>query len=125
MTREIFSKLRYQGLRHRLGLAECFDLRQVADEALSTEIYTPSLVDAALDADETLYEIGAAFEKALEELAIVLPESAEGCCWKLLSHYINQIKSGVIEPHIGLRRIMEVYYGCNSERTTTYFGDLL
>lgn len=118
------SQLRFQGLRYRLGLANCIELRQTANEALDAGIYTPSLVDAALDVDERLYEIGAAFEKALAELEIVLPDSKEECCWALLHHHVNQIESGVTKPQPGLKGVMEVYYGCNLyEQSTDYVGD--
>ncbi len=120
----MFSQLRFQGLRYRLGLAKWMELRLTSDEALDAGIYTPSLVDAALDADEWLHEIGAAFEKALQELEIVLPDSQEGCCWALLHHYISQIESGVVKPQLGLKGVMEVYYGCNLyDRSTDYVGD--
>jgi hypothetical protein len=85
---EMLSQLRFQGLCHRLGLAKWPELRQVADEALNAEIYTPSLVDAAFDANEWLHEIGEAFEKALKALDIHLPKSKEECCWSLLHYYI-------------------------------------
>jgi hypothetical protein len=121
---EIFAKLRFQGLRHRLGLADWCELRQIADEALNAEIYTPSLVDAALDTDARLDQVGAAFEQALKELTIALPESKEDCCWELLRYQISQIERGAIEPQTGLRGVMEVYYGCELYKSSTYYtGD--
>ena len=120
----MFSQLMSQGLRYRLGLAKWMELRQIADEALDAEIYAPSLVDAALDADEWLHEIGAAFEKALVELGIALPNSQEECCWALLHHYISQIESRATKPQPGLEGVMEVYYGCKLyDRDTNYVGD--
>jgi hypothetical protein len=120
----MLSQLRFQGLRHRLGFAKWPELRQVADEALNADIYTPSLVDAALDAGEWLHEIGAALEKALEELKITLPQSEDGCCWALLHHHVSQIETGLITPWAGLKGVMEVYYGCRLyDRSTDYVGD--
>jgi hypothetical protein len=124
IQREMLSQLRFQGLRHRLGLAEWPELRQVADEALNAEIYTPSLVDAAFDANEWLYEIGAAFEKALKALEIYIPESKEECCWSLLHYHISQIESGVVQPQTGLKGVMEAFYGCKLfDQSTNYVGD--
>jgi hypothetical protein len=124
MLTEFMSQLRFQGLRYRLGLASCLALRQAADAALNAGIYSPSLVDAALDADEHLSEIGSAFEKALDELAIRLPETLEDCCWALLQCHISQIASGETTVKAGLAGIMEVYYGCNLyEQSNHYVGD--
>jgi hypothetical protein len=119
---QMLSQIRFQGLRHRLGFAKWPELRQVADEALNADIYTPSLVDAALDAGEWLHEIGAAFEKALEELEINLPQSEDSCCWALLHHHVSQISTGLITPWAGLEGVMEVYYGCRIQ-CTNYVGD--
>jgi hypothetical protein len=107
----MLSQLRFQGLRHRLRLASWQDLRQVADEALNAGIYTPSLVDAALDAGEWLHEIGAAFEKSLKELEITLPRSEDDCCWALLDYHVSQIATGLTTPLDGLKGLMEVDSG--------------
>ena len=109
---QILEQLRFHGLRFRLGLANCSELRQVADAALNAGIYSPSLVDAALDAEAWLWEIGIAFQKALSELSITLPDSKEECCWEVLRYHIEQIASQEIEPFTGLQGIMQVYYGC-------------
>jgi hypothetical protein len=108
---QMLSQLRFQGLRHRLRLASWQDLRQVADEALNADIYTPSLVDAALDAGDWLHEIGAAFEKALEELKITLPQSEDDCCWALLHYHVSQISTGLTTPWAGLKGVIEVDSG--------------
>ena len=117
-------QLRFHGLRYRLGLATWLELRQVADAALNAGIYSPSLVDAALDAERNLWEIGSAFEKALIELGLALPESQEECCWKVLTHYINQIANKEVKPLTGLKGVMEVYRVCQLyERSKDYVGD--
>ncbi|MEM7761124.1 MAG: hypothetical protein AAF298_23795 [Cyanobacteria bacterium P01_A01_bin.40] len=117
-------QLKFHGLRYRLGLATWLELRQVSDAALNAEIYSPSLVDAALDAEENLWEIGLAFEKALSELELTLPESQDDCCWKALEYYINQIANKEVEPLTGLKGIMEVCWGCQLyEQSKDYVGD--
>lgn len=117
-------QLRFHGLRYRLGLATSSELRQVANSALNTGIYSHSLADAALDTEERLEEIGAAFEKALVELSITLPESREECCWEVLRYYIKQIASQEINPFAGLRGIIEVYYGLTDViHSNHYVGD--
>ena len=116
--------LRFHGLRFRLGLANCSELRQVADAALNAGIYSPSLVDAALDAEEWLWEIGIAFQKALSELSITLSDSKEECCWEVLRYHIGQIASQEVEPFAGLKGIMQVYYGCQDLiQSDRYIGD--
>jgi hypothetical protein len=107
---EILLQLRVYGLRYRLGLAESRELRQIADDALNAEIYSPSLVDAALDAAEWLHSIGAAFELALQELAIMLPESDEDCCRALVAYYVGAIANQNVNPQQGLIGIKEIYY---------------
>ncbi len=120
----MLSQLRFQGLRYRLGFAKWSELRQVADAALNADIYTPSLVDAALDAGEWLHEIGPALEKALEALKITLPKSEDDCCWALLQCYISQIAGELTTPRAGLDGVMEVYDGCNLyDRSIGYVGD--
>ncbi|MEM8543927.1 MAG: hypothetical protein AAGF66_08050 [Cyanobacteria bacterium P01_H01_bin.119] len=120
----MLTQLRFHGLRHRLGLATCSELRQIADSALEAGIYSPSLVDAALDAEEELWEIGTAFEKALTELGITLPTSQEECCWEILSHHIEQIANKEVEPLKGLEELMKVYRGCQiHEQSKDYVGD--
>ena len=120
----MLTQLRFHGLRHRLGLATCSELRQIADSALEEEVYSPSLVDAALDAKEELWEIGTAFEKALTELEITLPTSQEKCCWEILSYHIEQIANEEVKPLTGLEGLMEVYRGCQlQEQSKDYAGD--
>lgn len=114
--------MRLHGLRYRLGLATWFELREAADTALNAGIYSPSLVDAALDADECLWEIGTAFEKALHELGLTLPESQEECCWEVLKHYIEQIENEEVEPVLGLKGVMEVYQGCQLYDCSQYYA---
>lgn len=121
----MLEQLRFHGLRYRLGLAICSELRQIANAALNAGIYSLSIVDAALDAEERLGEIGPAFEKALSELAVTLPESREECCWEALRHYIKQIANKEVKPLTGLGGVMEVYMGCLQlfEHSKHYVGD--
>jgi hypothetical protein len=84
-------QLKLHGLRYRLNLANRDELRLAAFTALNAGICTPSLLEAALDAEDRLDEIGSAFEKTLQELGITLPASREDCCWAMLRYYINQI----------------------------------
>lgn len=120
----MLGQLRFHGLRYRLGLASSSELRQIADSALNAGFYSPSLLDAAMDAEERLEEIGTAFEKALNELSVTLPESREECCWEVLRHSIKQIASQEVKPFTGLKEIIEVYYGCDDIiRSKHYVGD--
>ena len=120
----MLSQLKFHGLRYRLGLATCSELRQTADAALNAEIYSPSLVDAALDAEECLWEIGAAFEQALDELGLMLSETRHECCWEVLRYCITQIANQGIEPLTGLNGVMEVYRGCQLYgQSRHYVGD--
>ncbi len=118
------SQLVFNGLRYRLGLTTCLELRQIADATLNAGIYSPSLVEAALDAEESLDKIGIAFEKALGELGLTLPNSQHECIWALLRHYIRQIADRDVEPITGLKGIMEVYWSCQLfEQSKDYVGD--
>jgi hypothetical protein len=117
-------KLKFHGCRLRLNLATCTELRKVADEALNEGFYSPSLVDAALDAENNLCGIGPAFMDALAELEVVVPESIEDCIWETLRYSIQQMAKLAIEPEVGLEEIMEVYRGCNLyERSQGFVGD--
>ncbi|XGB42099.1 MAG: hypothetical protein LVS60_18365 [Nodosilinea sp. LVE1205-7] len=109
----MFDKLKFYGSRYRLNLATCTELREVADEALNGGFYSPTLVDAAIDAENNLLEIGPAFMDALAELGVVVPESIEECIWGVLHYSIQQIATLAVEPEVGLAGIMEVYRGCN------------
>jgi hypothetical protein len=120
----MFDKLKFCGSRYRLNLATFTELRKVADEALNAGFYSPALVDAALDAQDSLLEIGPAFMDALAELKVVVPESIEECIWGVLHYSIQQITTLAIEPEVGLAGIMEVYRGCNlHERSQQFVGD--
>ncbi|MBD2038337.1 hypothetical protein H6F76_25625 [Leptolyngbya sp. FACHB-321] len=120
----MLGQLRFYGLRYRLGLATSYELRQIADSALNAGLYSPSILDAALDAEERLEEVGTAFEKALNELSVTLPESREECCWEILRHSIKQIASQEVKPFTGLKEIIEVYYGCQDVIHSNYYvGD--
>ena len=122
--KEIVSYLVFNGLRYRLSLATCLELRQSADATLNAGIYSPSLVEAALDAEERLDRIGMAFEKALGELGLTLPNSQEECIWALLRHHIRQIADRDVKPVTGLKGIMEVYWNCQLfEQSKNYVGD--
>jgi hypothetical protein len=118
----MLAQLRFYGLRYRLGLATWLELRQVADAALNAEIYSPSLVDAALDAREWLWEIGVAFEKALSELGLTLPSSQEECCWEVFRYCINQIANKETEPLTGLEGVMEVYRSCQLQKQSKHYA---
>jgi inactivated superfamily I helicase len=61
-------QLKLHGLRYRLNLANRDELRLAAFTALNAGTCTPSLLEAALDAEDRLDEIGSAFEKTLQEL---------------------------------------------------------
>lgn len=91
----MLSQLEFHVIRYRLGLASSSELRQVAKTAIDLGTYSPSLVDAAFDAEERLAEIGSAFEKALQELGMAFPESEDDCRWALLRYHISQIANGV------------------------------
>lgn len=120
----MFDKLKFYGSRYRLNLATCTELREVADEALNAGFYSPALVDAAIDAEDNLAEIGPAFMNTLAELEVVVPKSIEECIWGVLYYSIQQIATLVVEPEVGLVRIMEVYRGCNlHERSQKFVGD--
>ena len=119
-----FDKLMFCGSRYRLNLATCTELRQVADEALNAGYYSSSLVDAALDAENILWEVGPAFVAALAELKVVVPESTEECIWIVLHYPTQQIATLAVEPEVGLASIMEVYRGCNLyDRSQNFVGD--
>ena len=119
-----FDKLMFYGSRYRLNLATCTELRQVADEALNAGYYSSSLVDAALDAENVLWEVGPAFMIALAELNVVVPESIEECIWIVLNYPTQQIATLAVEPEVGLASIMEVYRGCNLyDRSQNFVGD--
>jgi hypothetical protein len=120
----MFDKLKFHGSRYRLNLATCTELREVADEALNAGFYSPALVDAALDAENNLWEIGSAFMDALTELEVVVPESIEECIWGVLHYSIQQIAILAVAPEVGLASIMEVCRGCNLyERSQNFVGD--
>ena len=120
----MFDKLKFYGSLYRLNLATFNELRKVADEALNAGFYSPALVDAALESDDNLLEIGPAFVDALAGLEVVVPESIEECIWGVLHYSIQQIATLVVEPEVGLARIMEVYRGCNLyERSQNFVDD--
>jgi hypothetical protein len=120
----MFDKLKFHGSRYRLNLATCTELRKVADEALNAGLYSPTLVDAALDAKDNLFEIGPAFMDALAELEVAVPESIEECIWAVLKYSAQQIVTLAVTPEVGLASIMEVYRGCNLyERSQNFVGD--
>ena len=104
-------RLKICGILHKLNLTTWEELRKVADDALNIGIYSPSLVDAALDEEENILDIGLAFTKALAELNITIPESINKCRQLLLSNYISEIATRKIFPYEGLLNIMKVYYG--------------
>jgi hypothetical protein len=120
----MFDELRFYGSRYRLNLANCRELRKVAYEALNAGFYSSALVDAALDAEDNLREIGPAFMNALADLEVGVPESDEDCIWIVLHHSIQQIAALAVEPEVGLVEIIEVYMGCNLyERSQEVVGD--
>ena len=124
MFSSMFDKLRFYGSRYRLNLSTCTELRQVADEALNAGFYSSPLVDAALDANNVLWEVGPAFMAALAELEVVIPESTEECIWIVLHYPTQQIATLAVEPEVGLASIMEVYRGCNLyDRSQNFVGD--
>lgn len=120
----MFDKLKFHGSRYRLNVATCTELREVADEALNAGFYSPALVDAAMDAEDNLLEIGPAFMDALAQLEVVVPDSIEECIWAVLHYSIQQIAMLAVEPEVGLARIMDVYNGCDLHgRNQEFVGD--
>ncbi len=116
----MFDQLKFYGSCYRLNLANCRELRKVADEALNAGFYSPFLVDAALDAEDNLWGIGPAFVDALPDLEVAVPESDEDCIWIVLYHSIRQIATLAVEPKVGLARIVK----CNLyERSQELVGD--
>ncbi|VEP12150.1 hypothetical protein H1P_1360020 [Hyella patelloides LEGE 07179] len=116
------NQLKIYGILHKLNLATWEELRNIANNALNKEIYSLSLVDAALDADENIHDIGLAFEKALAELNIIIPQSINKCRWLSLKHYINQIANEKVVIYKGLINIMKVYNGCNLHKKSRYYA---
>ena len=124
MFSPMFDKLKFYGSRYRLNLATCAELRKVADEALNAGHYSSALVDAALDAENVLWEIGPAFMAALAELEVIVPESTEECIWVVLRYSIQQIVTLAVEPEVGLASIMEVDTDYDLyERSQNFVGD--
>ena len=121
----ILSQLALQGVRNFMGLARSPELRQAANTALNIGIYSPSLADTAVFLEERLSDIGPAFEQALRELQIAIPQSRDNCCWILLRHYIGQIANRHVSPRDGLRSLMEdVYFRFDlHEQAIKYVGD--
>lgn len=118
----MLSQLEFHVIRYRLGLATSSELRQVAKTEIDLGTYSPSLVDAAFDAEERLAEIGPAFEKALQELGMAFPESEDDCRWALLRYRISQIANGETENiYVVLEEIMDI---CNLEKREDDVYDL-
>jgi uncharacterized protein (DUF433 family) len=121
----VFSQLALQGVRDSSGLAFPHELQQAANAALNVGLYSPSLADAAVFLEERLSDISPAFQLALRELHITIPESREDRCWMLLRYYIGQIANRHVSPHEGLAPLMnDVYFGFGLyEQSTNYVGD--
>jgi len=118
-------ELQLQGVRLAAGLASSDDLRRAADAALNMGMYSPSLAETALFAENDLMELGPDFQKALKELQIHYPVEKEEIIWYLLRHYLTQIERGEIKPSEGVEKLLkEVYYHFNLyERSEKCVGD--
>lgn len=116
--------LRHVAARYALGIAQSSEVQQIADEALSSGIYSPSLVELVDSSPPIMSTIGPLFEAALAEISMEIP-CENDAIKTLVRHHLETIVSGTARPRDGLARIMEdVVYPSNIvEKTKEVVGD--
>lgn len=116
--------LKLVAARYSLGAAQSDELRQIADQALDSGVYSSSLAEMAGCSTPILSDIGPLFEAALEELAIILPGENDAI-EILVRHHLKSVVHGSVRPRDGLERIMEdVYYPAKiHEKSKQFDGD--
>lgn len=116
--------LRRVAARYALGIAQSIEVQQIADEALSSGIYSQSLAEVADSSQPIMSTIGPLFEAALAELSMAVP-CENDAIEVLVRHHLESIVKGKVRPRDGLSGIMHdvVHPASIHEKSMEALGD--
>jgi hypothetical protein len=90
------SILKRLAANYALGLVHSWDLPPVADRALSSGVYSPSLAELAATTNPIMSEVGPLFERAMNELGHPVPPGDEAA-WIVARAHVERVATAA-EP---------------------------
>ncbi|MCL4296767.1 MAG: hypothetical protein KJ077_13605 [Anaerolineae bacterium] len=117
-------KLELQAARYSFGQLSTQEMQNLVDGLLNEGIYADEFLNVIYPKYDTREIVGAAFEKSLKVLEIVVPNYEEAV-WVILRYHISQIASKEIDALDGLKELItEVYEEYNFHaKAKEYLGD--